>query len=112
MSERTAVDTVATRGVAVDAVRVAQLVQAGRQPVERGVVVERAAHEPEVARQPGPDLLAPRGARVLHGRGAGSGRPCNSGDLGGGPGNRGYARGERAGRCGCRWTGRPARPSR
>ena len=55
-------------GVAGDAVRVAQLVERGGELVERGVVVERAADELDVAGQPGPHLLPPRGTGVLLGR--------------------------------------------
>ena len=52
-------------GVARDAVGVAQLVQGRGEVVERGVVVERAADELDVAGQPRPHLLPPRGPGVL-----------------------------------------------
>ena len=53
------------RGVARDAVALAQVVQGGGQVVERGVVVERAGDELELAGQPLPDVLAPRGPGAL-----------------------------------------------
>ena len=59
------------RGVALDAVAGAQLVERLAERVEGLVVVEGAGHELDVARQPLPDLLVPGRPGVLLGRLAG-----------------------------------------
>ena len=69
--ERRRRDRQVERRVAGDAVGVAQLVEGTGERVERGVVVERAADELDVAGQPRPHLVAPRRAGVLLGRLAG-----------------------------------------
>src|SRR5690606_904001 len=51
-------------GVAGGAVAGPQLLQDLGEPVEGGVVLERAGHEPDAGRQPRPHLLPPRGAGV------------------------------------------------
>ena len=56
------------RRVALDAVRVAQIVQRAGELVEGRVVVERTRHELDVAGQAGPDLLPPRRTGVRLGR--------------------------------------------
>ena len=56
------------RGVAANAVRGAEIVEGAIELVERVVVIEGSGNELDVAVEPLPHLLTPRGARVFLGR--------------------------------------------